>query len=59
MKSSKRQAEATVNKAQSVQRKLETKLSDLNEKKKIAIFEFESKHLQKLKEIEEVIRELA
>ena len=58
MKVSKQKAEQTVAKAQSVQRKLEQKLVDLNEKKKIAIFEFESQHLMKLKEIEASIREL-
>ena len=58
MKVSKQKAEQTVAKAQSVQRKLEQKLVDLNEKKKIAIFEFESQHLMKLKEIEASIRAL-
>ena len=58
MKASKQKAEETVAKAQSVQKKLEQKLVDLNEKKKIAIFEFESQHLIKLKEIESSIREL-
>lgn len=58
MKASKQKAEETVAKAQSVQKKLEQKLVDLNEKKKITIFEFESQHLMKLKEIETSIREL-
>ena len=58
MKASKQKAEETVAKAQSVQKKLEQKLVDLNEKKKITIFEFESQHLIKLKEIETSIREL-
>ena len=58
MKASKQKAEETVAKAQSVQKKLEQKLVDLNEKKKITIFEFESQHLIKLKEIESSIREL-
>ena len=58
MKASKQKAEETVAKAQSVQKKLEKKLVDLNEKKKITIFEFESQHLIKLKEIESSIREL-
>ena len=44
--------------AQSVQRKLEDKMVGLNEKKKTIIFEFESKHLVRLKEIEESIRSL-
>ena len=58
MKASKQKAEETVAKAQSVQKKLEQKLVDLNEKKKITIFEFESQHPIKLKEIETSIREL-
>ena len=58
MKASKQKAKETVAKAQSVQKKLEHKLVDLNEKKKITIFEFESQHLIKLKEIETSIREL-
>ena len=58
MKESKRKAQATVDKAKSVQGKLEHKLVDLNDKKKVVIFDFEGKHLQKLKEIEESARKL-
>lgn len=47
-----------MDKAKSVQGKLEHKLVDLNDRKKVVIFDFEGKHLQKLKEIEESARKL-
>lgn len=58
MKASKQKVNESVAKAQSVQKKLEDKMVGLNEKKKTIIFEFETKHLVRLKEIEESIRSL-
>ncbi|KAK8798446.1 hypothetical protein WA588_003527 [Blastocystis sp. NMH] len=53
---SKEEAEVAIEEAQKVQQTLQEQRTALNEKKKVAIFEFESKHLQTLKEIEDEIR---
>lgn len=47
-----------IEEAQKVQQTLQEQRTALNEKKKVAIFEFESKHLQTLKEIEDEIRSM-
>lgn len=49
---------AAVEKAQAVQEKLKEKRVTLNDQKNVVIFEFETKNLVKLKEIEESIRSL-
>lgn len=55
---SKEEAEVAIEEAQKVQQTLQRQRTALNEKKKVAIFEFESKHLQTLKEIEDEIRSM-
>ena len=54
---SKEEAEEAIEEAQKVQETLQGQRIALNEKKKVAIFEFES--LQTLKEIEDEIRAMA
>ena len=56
---SKEEAEEAIEEAQKVQETLQGQRIALNQKKKVAIFEFESKHLQTLKEIEDEIRAMA
>ena len=50
------EAKEAVKKSLEVQEKLQEQRIALNEKKKMTIFDFENKHLQQLKEIEEEIR---
>ena len=50
------EAKEAVKKSLEVQEKLQEQRIALNEKKKTTIFDFENKHLQQLKEIEEEIR---
>ena len=59
LQQSKEEAEAAITKSRAVQEQLQGQRNALNEKKKVAIFEFESNHLQRLKEIEEEIRALS
>ena len=53
------EAKEAVKKSLEVQEKLQEQRIALNEKKKTTIFDFENKHLQQLKEIEEEIRGLS
>lgn len=59
LQQSREESEAAINKSRAVQEQLQGQRTALNEKKKMAIFEFESEHLQKLKEIEEEIRAMS
>ena len=59
LQQSREESEAAINKSRAVQEQLQGQRTALNEKKKMAIFEFESEHLQKLKEVEEEIRAMS